>query len=188
MNVPAGHLYPYETDPLVLKDPAAGTFLVIPRRDIERLDLEPLLRLLTPWTATKHALNFLGGRLIPVIDGYNADPRDVDQIPEIRAYFEALEERWPHLPFFLKPDVECQSLYWMLVGDGRRSPDGSERINFGDAKKALAKKMRFVRETPEMLHAVGAVPGEREFNTLDAAFRTLADLLENRGTFIRKVD
>ena len=76
----------------------------------------------------------------------------------------------------------------MLVGDGRRSPDGSERINFGHAKQILARQMRFVRDTPEMLLAVGAVPGEREFNTLDAAFRTLADLLESRGTFVRKVD
>jgi len=39
-----------------------------------------------------------------------------------------------------------------------------------------------------MLLALGAVPGEREFTTADAAFRTLTGLLENRGAFIRKVD
>jgi len=185
MSLPEGHCFPYNTDPHVLTETCAGAVLVIPRRDIESRNVQPFLRLSAPWIVTKESLNLFGGRLIPVVDGYNADPRDIDQVPEIRAYFEDLDAAWPYLPFFLLPDVPCQSLYWMLVGDGRRSPDGSPRINFGRAKKVLSKQARFLEETSKLLAGLDAAPGEKEINTFEAAASVIADLLENRGKFLR---
>jgi hypothetical protein len=45
------------------------------------------------------------GRFRITIKGYDDDPRQVFDIPEVRGWFEALHKDAPHFPFFLEPEL-----------------------------------------------------------------------------------
>ena len=48
-----------------------------------------------------------------VVEGYDADPRELCEIPEVRAYFVHLLERWPYWFFFCS--LEDSNLMMMLL-------------------------------------------------------------------------
>ena len=45
------------------------------------------------------------GRFRITIKGYDDDPRQVFDIPEVRGWFAALHKDAPHFPFFLEPEL-----------------------------------------------------------------------------------
>jgi hypothetical protein len=67
------------------------------REEIENQDLsriEPLLNSLL-----KSPLDFYGSVDI-VVDGYDNDPRELWEIPEVRSWFQVLDKRWPYWFYF----------------------------------------------------------------------------------------
>jgi hypothetical protein len=62
-----------------------------------------------------------------VVDGYNYDPRELVDIPEVRTLLRSLEASWPHWAFFfnqvddsIKLLVRC----WQPVPGSRCRRDG----------------------------------------------------------------
>lgn len=87
-------LRPGITDPVIF---------VITRQQIEAEDLEgslEFLRSLVP-TDTPQRIWSHKGRLSLVISGYDADPRELFEIPEVRRYLRSIDEHWPFWLFFL---------------------------------------------------------------------------------------
>ena len=75
--------------------------LMFSRRQVETCDVnEPLASLRELTADRKVALEFCG-RVSLVIDGYNDDPRELFEIPEVRAYLKRLDQEWPYWFFFL---------------------------------------------------------------------------------------
>lgn len=62
------------------------------------------------------ALAAMMNRLILAVDGYNDDPREVYLIPEVRRFFDSLNQEWPHLLYFANLDTEnFQSVVMCLL-------------------------------------------------------------------------
>lgn len=110
--------------PLARLSPAKDELLVfaISRESVLACDVLPLLEKLGPLVATREAAMQWEGRLTFYFDGWDADPRETAEIPEIRAYFQTLTEDWPYwlhviekvgetfgqvLRLLCRGDVEC---------------------------------------------------------------------------------
>lgn len=87
-------LRPGLTDPVVF---------VITRQQIEAEDMESSLEFLRSLVPTDNPQRIWShkGRLSLVISGYDADPRELFEIPEVRRYLRSIDEHWPFWLFFL---------------------------------------------------------------------------------------
>jgi hypothetical protein len=83
--------------------PAVGEpiFLVVSREQIMEMDLQEPLQVLRQLAGNSEKAITACGRVSVVIDGYNADPRELFEIPEVRRYIQELDALWPYWFFFL---------------------------------------------------------------------------------------
>lgn len=172
-SVPEGHILPYDTDPMILEtaDPEQDA-LVIPRRDIERSNLSPLLKLLATLVSSPDAMMRRAGRLTIHIDGYGAESRNVTDYPNIRRYFSEVETVFPYLPFFLRHKQEDLVKYLALVANGR-SVASNKMVLFPSPIIVRNVMIRFLEETEVLLHGLGADIGGREV----AVMKEVADAM-----------
>lgn len=84
--------------------------LVFSRRQVEERDLSEPLEFLRRLTASREVALEFSGRISLVVDGYNDDPRELFEIPEVRSFLQRLDLEWPHWFFFLSqadPSIQC---------------------------------------------------------------------------------
>lgn len=89
----------------------------IHRQQIEAFDLESslsFLRTLVPSQDPRHAWSYKGS-LSLVIGGYDDDPRELFQIPEVCHYLCGIDREWPFWFFFLAPDDGSIKLVGMCL-------------------------------------------------------------------------
>ena len=88
--------------------------LVLPRLEIEALDLGPFLRRFGVRALPKDAeLGALMGRFNFMIHGYDDDPREIYAIEEVRAFYGKLRTEWPYWLFFC--DLRTEALMMMTL-------------------------------------------------------------------------
>lgn len=75
--------------------------LVISRDAIDEGDLSEALSVLGPLLVDPATARRFCGAVEVAVDGYNHDPREIYEIPEVRAYMRDLDDDFPFLPFFL---------------------------------------------------------------------------------------
>ena len=73
---------------------------MISRRQVEEADIDSVLRNLKPFLATKEDAWLYKGQMVMTVDGYNDDPRELVDIPEVRAFLRTLASQWPYWAFF----------------------------------------------------------------------------------------
>jgi len=76
-------------------------FLVFSREQIMAMDLHEPLQVLRQLAGNPEKAVAACGRISVVIDGYNADSRELFEIPEVRRYIQQLDALWPYWFFFL---------------------------------------------------------------------------------------
>jgi len=96
-SAPEGRFFdlrPGITDPVIF---------VITRQQIEAEDLESSLEFLRSLVPTDNPQRIWSQkeRLSLVISGYDTDPRELFEIPEVRRYLRSIDEYWPFWLFFL---------------------------------------------------------------------------------------
>lgn len=69
--------------------------VTIEREDIESQNTGPALASLNRLITSKQALEASNGTISLLMSGYDNDPRELHLIPEVRAYFQALDEEFP---------------------------------------------------------------------------------------------
>ena len=74
-------LRPGVTEPVVL---------MISRRQVEAFDVGSVMTNLKPFLATREDAWLYRGQMTLVVDGYNDDPRELVDIPEVRALLQEL--------------------------------------------------------------------------------------------------
>lgn len=74
--------------------------LMISRRQVEEMDLASVMRNLKPFTATREDAWLYRGQMVLSVDGYNEDPRELVDIPQVREFLGVLERQWPYWAFF----------------------------------------------------------------------------------------
>jgi hypothetical protein len=68
----------------------------IMRESVMDCDVSHMLKLLKNVTSTRAQVLAFEGRVTFFFDGWDDDPREVAEIPEIRAYFVALTDKFPY--------------------------------------------------------------------------------------------
>ena len=91
MDTPRLDLRPGVTEPVVL---------MISRRQVRSADIASVLKELKLFLATREDAWLYRGQMSLVVDGYNDDPRELVDIPEVRAFLRLLDAQWPYWAFF----------------------------------------------------------------------------------------
>lgn len=128
-------------------------FVPVEREHTEALVTEPLVVRLHSQIKKRHFAK-LAGRLILTFSGYDEDPREIYEIPEIRAYFQKLDKQLSELPALMsfKPEIGFNGpgLYLMLLGevDGRvdRREDGVFDVHIKGADRILTRALHRIRK------------------------------------------
>lgn len=81
--------------------------------------------------------------LVFVVDGYDDDPRELQEIPEVRVFFASLTIHWPHWLWFLTRRTGSITLLMSLLCDSEicRDSRGVIGVEFLDADDLSRKLM-----------------------------------------------
>ena len=134
--------------PLARLSPAKDDILVITitRESVMTADIVPMFEKLTTLSSTREAALKWEGTLTFVFEGWDNDPREtaeIPEIPEIRAYFATLTEAWPHWLHFGEKIEDTIPHVLRLLCRGRFErirPDlvGWRFADFDDIKRVLS--------------------------------------------------
>lgn len=131
---------------------AEPVFVMFSRRQVETCDIaEPMefLRGLTadPWVALDYC-----GRISLVVDGYNDDPREIFEVPEVRAFIKALDQQWPYWFFFLSQADDSIKLLESCLCDTIEVIPGVASIDLDQMERALARHFGAMNRLCEALN------------------------------------
>jgi hypothetical protein len=83
-------------------------FYQFSRSRVERCDFSHFLGLYAPdRLPTGTHLREMMNRFVFCVEGWDDDPREVQSIPEIRRFYRAFHDSWPHWLFFCNLDTEA---------------------------------------------------------------------------------
>ena len=105
-TTPRIDLRPGVTEPVVL---------MISRRQVEAGDIASVLTSLKPFLATCEDAWLYRGQMSLVVDGYSQDPRELVDVPEVRAFLRVLDQQWPYWAFFFTQVDDSISLLGSCV-------------------------------------------------------------------------
>jgi len=97
-------------------------------RSVMACDIAWALARLSEMSATRVDFERCEGRLNFFFAGWDQDPREVSQIPEIRAFFAALTEPWPYWFPFIDKTGDMLSVVLTLITPVRRSKTADGRV------------------------------------------------------------
>lgn len=118
---------------------AEPILMMFSRRQVEDGDVAEPLGFLRALTADRYiALEFCG-RISLAIDGYNDDPRELFEVPEVRAYLQRLDQEWPYWFFFLSQADESIKFLESCLSDTIEVIPGVTSIDLRQMDHALAR-------------------------------------------------
>lgn len=130
MSTPRQDLRPGVTEPAVL---------VISRREVEAADLASVLSRLKAFRATREDAWRYRGQMTLVVDGYNNDPRELVDIPEVRTLLRRLESAWPFWAFFFNQVDDSIKLLLSCAAGHRFLGRGTVEMDAELVAQALAR-------------------------------------------------
>ncbi|RKT37952.1 chlororespiratory reduction 6 domain-containing protein [Thiocapsa rosea] len=132
--------------PLARLSPAKDDILIITitRDSVMTCDIAPMQEKLTTLSSTREAAVKWEGTVTFAFEGWDNDPRETAEIPEIRAYFAALTEAWPYWLHFAEKVGDTIPHVLRLLCRGRFErlrPDliGWQFEGFDDIKRLLSR-------------------------------------------------
>jgi hypothetical protein len=105
-SIPRIDLRPGVTEPVVL---------LISRREIESGDITSVTSRLKPFLAAREDAWLYRGQMSMVIDGFNDDPRELVDIPEVREFLRMFDKQWPYWAFFFNQVDDSIKIYLSCV-------------------------------------------------------------------------
>jgi hypothetical protein len=103
--------------------------LLISRREVEAADIASVLSRLKPFLATREEAWRYRGQMTLVVDGYNHDPRELVDIPEVRALLRMLEASWPCWAYFFNQVDDSITLLLSCVAGNRFLGRGAVEVD-----------------------------------------------------------
>jgi len=125
--------------------------LMLSRRQVETCDLAEPLVLLRRLTADRQTAIDFCGRISLVVDGYNDDPRELFEVPEVRAYIKRLDQAWPYWFFFLSQIDESIKLLESSLCDTIEVVPGVTSIDLDQLERSLARHFTAMHRLREAL-------------------------------------
>lgn len=91
--------------------------VTIPRDDIVRRNTGPALASLNKLVESPEALAASNGTISLMVGGYDSDPRELHMIPEVRDYFNALDDDFPYWFHVCTRIEHSLRLLFMMLAD-----------------------------------------------------------------------
>ena len=113
--------------------------LLISRREVEAGDLASVLSRLKVFLATREDAWLYRGQMTLVVDGYNNDPRELVDIPEVRTLLRGLESSWPHWAYFFNQVDDSIKLLLSCVAGSRFLGRGAVEMDADLVAAALGR-------------------------------------------------
>jgi len=113
--------------------------LLISRREVEQADLPSVLSRLKVFLATREDAWRYRGQMTLVVDGYNDDPRELVDIPEVRSLLRRLEVEWPYWAFFFNQVDDSIKLLLSCVAGSRYLGRGAVEMDADLVAAAMAR-------------------------------------------------
>ena len=113
--------------------------LMISRREVEAADLASVVSRLKVFLATRDDAWRYRGQMTLVVDGYNNDPRELVDIPEVRTLLRGLEAEWPYWAYFFNQVDDSIKLLLSCVAGCRFLGRGAVEIDADLVASALAR-------------------------------------------------
>ena len=135
-------LRPGVTEPVVL---------MFSRSQVETCNVDEPLQLLRRITADRRTAIDFCGRISLVVDGYNDDPRELFEIPEVRSYLARLDQAWPYWFFFLSQADESIKLLESCLCDTIEVVPGVTSIDLDQMERSLARHFAAMHRLREAL-------------------------------------
>lgn len=87
----------------MVQDEVVRRTLCITRKAVESGDVTEAIELLRPLIADREAAYAFRGRYRIMVLGWDEDPRELWEIPEVRSHLRRLDEAFPYWYWFLEP-------------------------------------------------------------------------------------
>jgi len=113
--------------------------LLISRREVEQADIPSVLSRLKVFLATREDAWRYRGQMTLVVDGYNHDPRELVDIPEVRSLLRRLEAEWPYWAFFFNQVDDSIKLLLSCVAGSRYLGRGAVEMDADLVAAAMAR-------------------------------------------------
>lgn len=128
--------------PLARLSPAKHELLVIdfPREQVVASNIAPMLEMLAPLAKSRENADQFEGRLTFYFSGWEEDPRETAEIPEIRSWFSDLSADFPYWLHFIEKegDTLLHVLRLLCKGHIERIENGMVGWRFDDMKQLSA--------------------------------------------------
>ena len=127
------------TDDLLLKLGVDSIVMVVSRDEVESLDLSGCLGVLDSLIDSREKAMRFRDRVNFSVDGYNDDPRELFEIPEVRTFIRELDVKWPYWFFFLSKTTDTLKMIMFSLCRYQRARGGLIRYDPKDVKLFLYK-------------------------------------------------
>lgn len=128
------------------------------RRHIESGDIAEMLEILKPLAATRENAERFEGRVTFYFSGWDDDPRELAEIPEIRAWFNKLTAEWPYWLHFVEKEGDTLFLALRLLCAGQYvqgKEAGMVGWEFADLRKFEAKVLALFGHMNQLYDRLG---------------------------------
>ena len=89
--------------------------VVVDRGDVEANDISATLSSLSRVLADRETVRRFRGRVEIAFHGYNNDPREIYEIPELRRFLKTLDGSFPYWFYFLPTDRSTSDTLFMVA-------------------------------------------------------------------------
>lgn len=117
----------------VLRKAVEGEFDVvqywIDREDIESKSETHVLSFLADISVCREVALGLRGKIEFVVHGYDEDPRELYEIPEVVAFLSSIDRQWPYWMLFQFPHGHWLQVLAACLSEAVRVPDGNFELN-----------------------------------------------------------
>ena len=104
-----------DADGLASFTDAAMLVLYLSREEVESGNVASALERLHIIADTRESAMRYRESLVFIVCGYDDDPRELAEIPQVRAFFARLVQEWPHWLWFLARGVGAVGLFMSLL-------------------------------------------------------------------------
>jgi len=109
--------------------------LRISRREIEHHDTSRSLALLNGLTQEKNVAWIARGRLVLSVDGYDDDPRELYELPEVRRFIKSLHSQWKYWFFFSNEIYATLQVVCNCILSGTRASPHATQVDANSFNK-----------------------------------------------------
>lgn len=96
----------------------------IDRKDIEERNIGNALEFLTDLLCAREIVMEMKDKIEISVHGYDDDPRELYEIPEVLMFLHRLNEIWPYWMLFQHPNFSWLQILAMCLSDGKKSNRG----------------------------------------------------------------